>query len=1367
VPDQKPLPDPASRNPAATGDTRTIWRFRLVAASLVLTALTLVSQPGRIVGDTKGDLVLDPGGFLARSLHLWDPAGSFGQVQNQAYGYLFPMGPFFWIGHTAGVPAWIVQRLWWALLLVVAFLGFVKLCGAMRLGSPAARILGGFAFALSPRIITLIGPSSIEVWPSAVAPWVLVPLVIGLRRGNPVFHAALSAIAVASVGGVNAAATSAVLPLGAVLLLMAQPGTRRRSLMIWWPVFVVLGTAWWVISLFLLGTVSPPFLDFIESSATTTFAATLFDGLRGTTNWIPYLDGTLQAGHALISQPALIVNGTVVLALGLWGIARSDNPWARFLLVSAAVGLTLVTLGHLGPVSGGAGGAGRDALDGVLAPLRNTHKFDPVVRIPLVLGLVHLVSVLGARRSELSASEAPRRPAIGVLVLAAAALLGATVPAWSADLARSGSFEAVPEYQTQTYDWLNANASRQNTLLLPAAAFGDYLWGNPRDEVAQAYVKTPWSVRSAVPLAPPGAIRTLDTIEREFGSGVGSGALLALLQRSGIRYLVVRNDLTGSGITDPETVYSTLAGLPGVKQVTSFGPLVGNPATQRDSAGERIFVNGGRQVRHRVVDVYEVPDADASRASVQALTQTPAVVGSPDALTLQDGLVPATTDVLLAQDVPRDVTPRSVVLTDTDRRREAAFGRVIDNRSASLAKSDPYVIDRPVHDYVTTGGERWQSFPELIGARSIRASSSRSAISTASIDPSRQPWSAFDGDAATRWTAGDVGDAWIEIRFDEPTDVAGTTIRLSDGQPSRRLDVRTDDGTTSLSGRGGSSITIDDVAGPTRRLRISSPSTKLEPLSIDDVDVPGTALSRPLRLPALPTSWGAPTDILLSAEQGAPVCRTIGRVPRCDATGDGLGEDGTTIDRIVTLAAQQAYAGGGSVLPRQTAALTDSFSGDLTVRASSTGSASPAAGILATIDGRPRTGWISELRDVTPELSIDLGGEHRLSRLRLATDPSLAASAPRVAELTFSDGRTRTVRLDTDGVARFPAVDTSSVRIVVTDAYVRSSLSFDGGGTGLPVGVSEISFPGSDVRPSDGTGTPLSLACGSGPALTIGGRALTTLVQGSRDDVVAGRPLLFQVCGPAAPELSTGDNRVTMRANLAFRPVLVRLSDGGLGLTASTEVQTTRDGRGSITTGTISGTGPQVVELAQNVNAGWKADGLQAVTVNGWMQGWLAAPGDTVEARYDIGRLYQGGLVIGAVAMLALLVTAWRLRRRPGPAIRVRPVRRGLRTIVGVVVGALLAVLLAGPGGLVVTVVVAGVVLVARGRLGAWVAAVGVGAAGAGYFLRPWTDPQGWAGAESWPQWCVLVALLATAVLVFEEPLRTSLRRIAGRSTTR
>src|SRR4051794_6931956 len=730
---------------------RWVHRTRLAVVCLGFLALTLSQQPGRLVADTKLDLVVDPLGFLGRALHMWEPLGFAGQVQNQAYGYLFPMGPFFVLGEASGVPMWVVQRLWMALLLTVAFLGVTTLARRLRIGTPESQLLAGLGYALAPRMVTGLGATSIEVLPMALAPWVLVPLVAGAAGGSPRRAAALSGLAVFCVGGVNAVATAAVLPLAALWLLTRPAGPRRRRLIGWWSASVLLAPAWWAGPLLLLGRYSPPFLDYIESAGTTTSVTELTTALRGTTQWLAYLGtgtGPLwPAGWALARDTVPLLATVVLAAAGLVALSRRDLPERTWLVLGVLAGLVLVTAGHRGAVSGVLADPLHTALDGVLAPLRNVHKFDPVIRLPLALGLAHLAGRLwrGTRRGPRVVAGAARA-GIGLLVLA---LLTTASPALAGRLSPPPGFTGIPGYWQQTADWLADAQPEGRALLAPASSFATYVWGGTSDEPLQALASSAWEVRNAVPVASTGHIRVLDAIEERLAAGRGSAGLTRYLARSGISHVVLRNDLDAgtAGSARSIAVRRALSNSPGVTRVATFGPEL--------YAATTLFgrvLDAGLAQPVTAVEVYAVADP-APQVSAVPLADAVTVRGGPDGvLSLEERDLLGGRPALVADGPSATGT---TLVSDALVRRERTFGQISDAQSAGLTADDPLRLANPARDYLIPDVAGNESVVRLSGATVTASDSAADAGTLGGARPSETPFAALDGDPATAWRPAD------------------------------------------------------------------------------------------------------------------------------------------------------------------------------------------------------------------------------------------------------------------------------------------------------------------------------------------------------------------------------------------------------------------------------------------------------------------------------------------------------------------------------------------------------------------------------------------------------------------------------------
>jgi arabinofuranan 3-O-arabinosyltransferase len=239
------------------------WCF---AAVFLISLLVFVgTDTGRMIFDTKLGVDIDAAGFLSRLWPLWNPLEWFGTLQNQYIGYAIPMAPFFLLGQLAHVPVWLIERLWLAAGVTVGFAGLVKLARALGVGTDGTRLLAGAMFVLWPTFTIMIGSTSAGTLPGLIVPWATLPLVgaASLPARKAWRAVALSGLAVAAMGGVNAASTGYVLIVPALFIVLAASGRARLALLAKWAVAVLAGTAWWLIPLLLQGRYSYNFLPYI------------------------------------------------------------------------------------------------------------------------------------------------------------------------------------------------------------------------------------------------------------------------------------------------------------------------------------------------------------------------------------------------------------------------------------------------------------------------------------------------------------------------------------------------------------------------------------------------------------------------------------------------------------------------------------------------------------------------------------------------------------------------------------------------------------------------------------------------------------------------------------------------------------------------------------------------------------------------------------------------------------------------------------------------------------------------------------------------------------------------------------------------
>ncbi|KNX37252.1 hypothetical protein VV01_09015 [Luteipulveratus halotolerans] len=1216
---------------------------RLVAVALAV--LPWLIAPGRIQPDTKVDLTVDPWTYLSRALWAWNDHAGLGELQNQAYGYLFPFGPVMGVAQSVGLPAWAAQRLWWSLLLLVAYAGAERLVRRLGVAGPGPALIAGLAYALSCRVLTVLSEISAEAWPLALAPWLVVVMVPAVQpaatRRARLHAAAATGLLTAALGGVNATASAVVLLLPLLLIVTAQRGGRVRALA-WWVPGVVLGALWWVVPLVVLGRYAYPFLDFIETSQITTAVTSVPNVLRGASHWVAYiLDSeshpVWQAGWVQAQDPLAIISTCVVAGLGAAGLIAMRRRGhrlghaARFGIAGVVVGVLLMSIGHPGTVGSPVAGAVQAALDGPLAPLRNVHKADPVLRLPLVLGLAYVLGALWHRRT-----TATRAGVVAVALV----LTASTTALWVGRAADAGGYAQIPHEWRALATTVDAQARADGgaTLLLPASRNAHYTWGSATDEPLSALATSPVVVRASAPLGDPAATRLLDEADLRAASGRPQPGLAAGLARMGVARVVVRHDLATSTDAEPwRLVERTLAQSPGFERVSS-------------SASTTLWRVRGAAPGVTAYDESAGLSVDGGPESLFGLA------GS--------GLL---SDRMWALISPGHGTG---VLTDTLRRRAYNNGRpTADAHSPTLRASDDAPTRAGARDLPPAGPASGETVRELVGLRDLSASSSAAdPFGPGYLGPQHSAAAALDGDAATSWISGETPSATLALTLDRTRPVGELRVRLARG-----AGVVTPDRVT-IAAHGPSGAVRRTVAVRRGIATVDLGSSSYDRVSVQlgsghDAGQVGVAELTLSQVPGIGTRLRLP-GTLDASRQGVLLQRDA-RERSADARG---GEDGPALRRAVQVDRAGPMRASVSVRPTWGPAL-DAVLDGRRVTGSSRSDLDPARRPGAALDADPATRWTPAPTDALPTLKVDLGRPTHVTGVRLS------GGGPVMAVRVVVDGR----------VTRLPAtggpldVRASTVELQLVPGPHRGAWS-----------APEITLDGvPSTAPSQ-----VVLGCGQAGSLSVGGATVPLRVSAGRAEILSVDLLSATPCGRDDLEIPAGEVDVQVSPGVGVRAdsVLLQPTAAAPATPGAARAVAERGQRPGLHEVRVAAGAPAVLALTEGANDGWvatTADGtrLQPVTVDGWRQGFRLPTTRATDVRIDFAptATHRRGLAAGALAVVVLLV-GFVLTRRSTQAQASDPDptdERPLPAWVGTAAAVVAAGLVAGPAGVVVGIAAA------------------------------------------------------------------------------
>jgi arabinofuranan 3-O-arabinosyltransferase len=1300
------------------GVTARFSRDRAITLWFMILSLALAfwQRPGWATADTKIDLHVDPVRFLSQVASVWTSTTDLGEVHSAQYsGYLWPMGPFFAALHSISISAWVVQRLWLALMFALATWGILRLLDVL-IGRPRSvtHVVAATFYLLNPYVVVFTARTTITLLGYAALPWLLLVAYHGVRTGRGWLHwrswvwpAAFALIFTSTGGGVNAAVVGYML-IGPLVLLVYEPvvgAVRWRDslgFLIRASILGVLVSLWWIVPLLVHVRYGIDFLQFTEQPATIWGTNNLPESLRLMGYWTSYIGVGFNVlrpyfsdGSTLLFDPWVVGASLLLPALALAGFARAPRRRATPLF------LALVLVGVVAMTAGFPDGTPlRGAMDWlyknvfVLRFMRTNNKAAPLVAV----GLAGLLGVGAGQLVDRLRGIRDARPRRAALAGAGAALVGLIALA-ALPLISGGAIDTQLEFKRIPAAWTQAGQDLDRRLppnsrafVLPGQIFAYYTWGGTIDPILPRLTSRPVAVRYETPYSDLHAVDLLTTVDDLVQQRrLVPGELAPLLRLMGVGAVITGSDddTSRSGAIDPAVAAGVLSPQLG-RPARSYGAARVVPEASGDVSGPVALPEVRRYdtpVGRGIVHVDPVGQSTILDGGAQGLADLAAFGGLPagDSVFYAGDLSAGSLRAQAAQGA-------SIVISDSNRRREFLPESTQQNRGPTEVTTDPLPTNAAVINPFPLAGTDGQTVAVLQGAQYIHAPIGAGELQF----PEHAPIAAFDGDLSTSWVADRnlaLTDRWIEIGFVDPRNVPYVDVYpLNDAHGTvTEVDVN---GIHHAVGSGWTRIVVNLRRVSAVRVTIDhviQPKVGLGgPGGFREIRIPGVHVRELLRPPVLTARALAGTDLRRDALTYL-FERTTGDDPfRRNPYGTSTvldnpqdrGDAERYIDRLVFAPAARSYTADAWVYPAVGA--SDSAldhlvgaSGPDRFDSSSRFQDQPAYRASAAFDGRPGPGWIGVwLRPQAPApwISWQTPALLTVSHLRLAP-PGLPVRRPTVVQLSWRGGATPPLAVSGDGSVVLPApVRARGFRLTVLQARFPPGASARER-EAPAVGIGAISVPGLPAMSVPQRGA-LRAGCGT-VSIDVGGRRVPLSVSATVGQLDAGLPLPAHNCG----------GRVQMGAGLQeIRALPGVFSIDLLDLVSPAPAPAavpSGGGRvvdpGSIGQSSVGGVrvalrGRSWLVLGESYDAGWQATcGGRSLgapqPIDGYANGWLApagcrrvafafAPQNGVRVSYYVSALVclvlVALLLVGVVRRRARPVLRETMRVVPEPATRPR-----------------------------------------------------------------------------------------------------------------